>query len=113
MFSEDAAIEGAILMKVCRHRPRKTAISNRIVLQSILMYSSKPVQFHIICDDGARAYLERRFRLIERPARDILVRFYLLSLDDMSARIEREGAIVSDHSAGTRKSPPSLPARAP
>ena len=69
------------------------------------MYSSKPVHFHIICDDGARAYLERRFRLIERPAHDILVRFYLLSLDDMRARLEREGAIVTDHSAGIRTSP--------
>lgn len=65
------------------------------------------MQFHIICDDGARAYLERRLRLIERPARDIFVRFYLLSLDDMRARIEREGAIVTDHSAGTRE--PTIP----
>ena len=80
-------------------------------MQSILMYSSKPVQFHIICDEGARAYLEKRFRLIERPAHDILVRFYLLSLDDMRGRLEREGAIVTDHSAGIRKSSlPTVPA---
>ncbi|KAH9830981.1 uncharacterized protein C8Q71DRAFT_316624 [Rhodofomes roseus] len=83
MFSEDSANEGAILMK------------------SILMYTSKPVEFHVICDEGAQAYLEKRIRLITRPTRNILVRFYRLTFDDMKRRIEREGAIVSDHSAGT------------
>ncbi|KZT66871.1 glycosyltransferase family 8 protein [Daedalea quercina L-15889] len=84
MFSEDSANEGAILMK------------------SILMYSSKPVEFHIICDEVAETYLGKRIRLVERPAHNILVRFYRLSLDDMRARIEREGGIMTDHSAGTR-----------
>ncbi|KZT03448.1 glycosyltransferase family 8 protein [Laetiporus sulphureus 93-53] len=83
MFSEDSANEGAILIK------------------SILMYTSKPVEFHIICDEPAKAYLEGRLRLVKQPTHDITVRFYLLSWSAMLARIEREGTITSDHSAGT------------
>lgn len=82
MFSEDSAVEGAMLMK------------------SILMYTSMPVEFHIVCDEAAQAYLENRVRLITRPAHDILVRFYLLSWQSMADRIDREGTIMTDHSAG-------------
>ncbi|CCM05333.1 uncharacterized protein FIBRA_07547 [Fibroporia radiculosa] len=83
MFSEDSAAEGAVLMK------------------SIIMYSSVPIEFHVICDDVAQTFLEKRLRLVTRPARNILVRFYRLSWSSMVARIEREGAITTDHSAGT------------
>ncbi|KAH9951437.1 hypothetical protein B0H21DRAFT_283342 [Amylocystis lapponica] len=82
MFSADSASEGAVLMK------------------SIIMYSSLPLEFHIICDKDAQDYLETRLRLVDHPSHDILVRFYRLSHADMVARIEREGAITTDHSAG-------------
>ncbi|KAI0956935.1 hypothetical protein AcW1_005492 [Taiwanofungus camphoratus] len=82
MFSEDSASEGAVLMK------------------SILMYTSSPIEFHIICDKAAQDYLEKRLRLISRPSHNIFVRFYLLSWSNMLGRLEREGAIVTDHSAG-------------
>ncbi|TCD67648.1 hypothetical protein EIP91_012158 [Steccherinum ochraceum] len=52
-------------------------------VKSILMYTSAPVNFHIICDDAAQNYLEGRF-----------------ALRVWQARIKREGAIATDHSAG-------------
>lgn len=72
--------------------------------QSIILYSSGPVHFHIICDEDAHTYLEKRLALIQRPKYDLLVRFYRLSHADMTRRLEREGAINTDHSAGVRES---------
>lgn len=69
------------------------------------MYTSSPIEFHIICDKAAQDYLEKRLRLISRPSHNIFVRFYLLSWSNMLGRLEREGAIVTDHSAGVRESP--------
>ncbi|KAI8998939.1 hypothetical protein BD414DRAFT_476483 [Trametes punicea] len=82
MFYENSAAEGAILIK------------------SIILYSSSPLEFHIICDESAQQYLEKRLALLKHPQHDILVRFYRLSFDSMLARIQREGAINTDHSAG-------------
>jgi hypothetical protein len=69
------------------------------------MYTSGPVDFHIICDEDAQAYLEKRLGLVNRPRYDVLVRFYRLTQQAMVGRIEREGTIRSVHAAGTRKSP--------
>ncbi|GBE82577.1 predicted protein [Sparassis crispa] len=82
VFSADSANEGAILMK------------------SILMYSSVPIEFHIICDLAAQEYLEKRLNLVTHPTHNVLVRFYHMTIAGMLARIEREGAITTDHSAG-------------
>ncbi|KAI0362796.1 hypothetical protein OH77DRAFT_1389705 [Trametes cingulata] len=82
MFSESSAAEGAILIK------------------SIILYSSSPVEFHIICDQSAQEYLEKRLNLLKHPQHDVLVRFYRLPFEAMRARIDREGAISTDHSAG-------------
>ena len=67
------------------------------------MYSSGPVHFHIICDAEAQEYLEKRLALVKRPVYNILVRYYRLDWGDMVRRIEREGAINTDHSAGVRE----------
>ncbi|KAH8108212.1 hypothetical protein BXZ70DRAFT_884088 [Cristinia sonorae] len=82
MFSRDSASEGTLLLK------------------SILMYSSAPVHLHIICDEDAREYLEDRLALVTQPRHNVHVRFYPMSQDKMLARIHREGAITTDHSAG-------------
>ncbi|TFK93191.1 glycosyltransferase family 8 protein [Polyporus arcularius HHB13444] len=82
MFSESSAAEGAILMK------------------SIIMYSSSPLGFHIICDQAAHEYLEKRLSLLKHPQHDIVVRFYRIPQENMINRIQREGALHSDHSAG-------------
>lgn len=68
------------------------------------MYSSSPLEFHLICDAHAQEYLEKRLALVHHPRYNILVRFYRITREDMTARLSREGAIVSDHSAGSRKS---------
>ena len=66
------------------------------------MYTSRPLHFHIVCDEAAQAYLESRFRLLTHPVHNITVRFYQLSFESMRDRVEREGAISTDHSAGMR-----------
>ena len=68
--------------------------------QSILMYASGPVDIHIICDADAQTYLEARLALVTQPKYDFLVRFYRPRFEDMAARVEREGAISTIHSAG-------------
>ncbi|KAI0747781.1 hypothetical protein C8Q80DRAFT_1104015 [Daedaleopsis nitida] len=82
MFSEDSAAEGALLIK------------------SIILYSSSSLAFHIICDQAAQDYLQKRLALLKHPQHDILVRFYRIPHEHMVARIEREGALHTDHSAG-------------
>jgi len=83
MWGADSAAEGAILLK------------------SILMYTSGPVHFHIICDDVAQAYLDRRFELVKRPRYEVYVRLYRPTWQALLDRIEREGSIRSVHAAGT------------
>lgn len=82
MFSESSAKEGAVLLK------------------SAIMYTSRPLHFHIVCDEAAQTYLESRFRLLTHPLHSVSVRFYRLSFQSMLDRISREGAINTDHSAG-------------
>jgi hypothetical protein len=82
MYSESSAMEGAVLLK--------TAI----------MYTSRPLHFHIVCDGAARVYLETRLHLLTHPVHNISVRFYQLSYETMRDRISREGAINTGHSAG-------------
>ena len=67
------------------------------------MYSSSPLAFHIICDQSAQEYLQKRLSLLKHPQHDILVRFYRIPHECMVARIERGGALYTDHSAGVRK----------
>ena len=69
------------------------------------MYTTRPLQFHILCDGGAIAYLEPRFRLLTHPLYPITVRFYPLTPQSMLDRIAREGSLSTSHSAGVRKSP--------
>lgn len=64
------------------------------------MYASTPIHIHIICDEAAQTYLEKRLVLVTRPKYDFLVRFYRPSLQAMADRVEREGAISTIHSAG-------------
>ncbi|KAF5386674.1 hypothetical protein D9615_001742 [Tricholomella constricta] len=82
IWSESSAIEGALLIK------------------SVLLYNSSPSHVHIICDDSAQKFLEARFALVHRPLHDVRIWFYKPSWQSMLDRVEREGSIKSDHSAG-------------
>ncbi|KAF8964140.1 hypothetical protein BDZ97DRAFT_1660946 [Flammula alnicola] len=64
------------------------------------MYSSRPSDIHIICDDKAEQYLRERFALVQRPSYRVRVWFYKPSWQSMLDRVEREGSIQTDHSAG-------------
>jgi hypothetical protein len=68
------------------------------------MYATRPLQFHIICDQEAIAYLEPRFRLLTHPVHPITVHFYPLTSQSMLDRIAREGSLRTGHAAGARKS---------
>lgn len=67
------------------------------------MYTTRPLEFHIICDEEAQNHLEKKFLLLEHPAQNILLRFYRVSRQSMTDRIQREGGIHTDHSAGVRE----------
>ncbi|KAH9967909.1 hypothetical protein BC827DRAFT_1258104 [Russula dissimulans] len=82
MYSEDSAKEGAVLLK------------------SAIMYTSRPIHFHIICDEEAVAYLEPRLSLLTHPVHPISIRFYRLTRQSMADRISREGSLNTGHSAG-------------
>jgi len=82
IWSEQSAVEGALLIK------------------SILIYNSSPTEIHIICDDSAHKYLETRLSLVHRPSHNVRVFFYQPSWQSMLDRVEREGSIKTDHSAG-------------
>ncbi|KAI9510364.1 hypothetical protein F5148DRAFT_976872 [Russula earlei] len=82
MFSENSAKEGAILLK------------------SAIMYTSRPLHFHIICDEAAIAYLESRLHLLTHPVHPVVVRFYRLTRQSMADRISREGSLNTGHAAG-------------
>ncbi|THU99353.1 hypothetical protein K435DRAFT_719791 [Dendrothele bispora CBS 962.96] len=82
MWSLNSAVEGALLMK------------------SILMYTSSPIDFHIICDSDARLHVESRLSLVTNPRYQVTVKFYEPSYQAMQDRIDREGTIKSDHASG-------------
>ena len=71
------------------------------------MYTSRPLQFHIICDEAAQTYLETRFLLLTHPLHSVSVRFYRLSFQSMADRVSREGSLGTGHSAGTCTPPPA------
>ncbi|CAA7270160.1 unnamed protein product [Cyclocybe aegerita] len=82
MWSEDAAAEGALLVK------------------SILLYGTRPTDIHIICDHTAEQFLRKRVALVQRPSHHVRIWFYKPSWQSMLDRVEREGSIKTDHSAG-------------
>jgi hypothetical protein len=53
------------------------------------MYTSSPIDFHLIADEESQIYLTNVFELIRRPAYDIRIFFYPLSLDAMEQRLRR------------------------
>jgi len=75
------------------------------LVQSAIMYTSRPLEFHIICDDEAIAYLDSRLRLLTHPVHPITVRLYRITFESMVDRIAREGSLNTGHAAGVRKLP--------
>ncbi|KAF5391878.1 hypothetical protein D9757_001635 [Collybiopsis confluens] len=82
MWSHNSAVEGALLIK------------------TILMYTSSPTEFHIICDQEARDFLQGRLALLTSPLYPVKVRFYQPTLQSMMDRVNREGSLRSDHDSG-------------
>jgi hypothetical protein len=80
-----------------------------LVWKSAIMYTSAPLDFHIVCDEAAETLLRSRIELLHTPAHALGFTFYRLGADAMRARLEREGAVVSDHSAGSRACTPPPP----
>ena len=57
------------------------------------MYTSRPLEFHIICNEGAIAYLESRLRPLTHPVHPITVRLYRVTFQSMVDRLAREGSL--------------------
>lgn len=66
------------------------------------MYTSVPLAFHLVVDAPAEEFLRGRLELLRRPPYAVQVVFYRLTPSAMKARLNREGAIITDHSAGSR-----------
>jgi hypothetical protein len=75
----------------------------KYLVQSAIMYTSRPLEFHIICDDEAIVYLHSRLQLLTHPVHPIAVRLYRLTFDSIADRIAREGSLNTGHAAGVRK----------
>jgi hypothetical protein len=67
------------------------------------MYASRPLEFHIVCDDGGIAYLDSRLRLLTHPVYPITVRLYRPTMQSMTDRIAREGSLNTGHASGIRE----------
>jgi hypothetical protein len=68
------------------------------------MYNTRPSDIHIICDDNAERLLHSRLDLVQNPLHHVRVWFYKPTWQSMLDRVEREGSIKTDHSAGLRES---------
>ncbi|KAF6764993.1 glycosyltransferase family 8 protein [Ephemerocybe angulata] len=82
MWSKDSALEGALLIK------------------SIVMHNSRPTDIHVICDDEAEDVLRSRLQLVTRPRYPVRVWYIKPTWQAMYDRVEREGSLKTDHSAG-------------
>ncbi|KAA1478774.1 hypothetical protein DENSPDRAFT_788424 [Dentipellis sp. KUC8613] len=77
-----------------------SAIEGAILLKSAIMYTSRPLEFHVVCDDTSEAYLSQRLALLTHPVHNITVRFYRPSWQSMVDRIDRDSTIKTNHLAG-------------
>jgi hypothetical protein len=57
--------------------------------QSIISYSSSPLDFHIVADPSSQEYLEGLLSLVHKPVYDIRVFFYPISERAMTERLGR------------------------
>jgi len=73
------------------------------------MYTSRPLEFHIMCDDDAIVYLDNRLRLLTHPVHPVTVRLYRTTPKSMMDRLAREGSIHTLHGAGIGKLYINLP----
>ena len=79
-----------------------------------MMYTSSPVDFHLIADPGGQRRIEELFSLVPNPLHDVRLYFYPVETPDMLARFDRAinakpdmpkyGAIRSTHQAGNGSS---------
>jgi hypothetical protein len=79
-----------------------------------MMYTSSPLDFHLIVDADSQEYLTNAYNLIEKPVYDIRVYFYPISWKAMEERLARTAVGKPDqprymelgtkHQSGTRES---------
>lgn len=74
------------------------------------MYTSSPVDFHLIADAKSQEFLTYSLSLVEKPVYDVRVYFYPISMDAMDQRLRRTapgrgdnprwGEMRSNHQSG-------------
>lgn len=67
------------------------------------MYTSQPVDIHIVCDEEAEKTLRAGLDLVKRPRHHIRISLHKMTFQSLLDRLEREGTLQTDHSAGIRK----------
>lgn len=82
-----------------------------------MMYSTSPVDIHMVADTEVQHYIEGLFDLVPRPLHDTRLFWYPVSWADMEARLDRTAqgkpdmplysAVRSMHQAGYREFPPN------
>ncbi|KAH8833497.1 hypothetical protein DL96DRAFT_1457234, partial [Flagelloscypha sp. PMI_526] len=71
-----------------------------LLIKSILMYITGPVELHILCDEEAKKAIEPGLSLVHSPTYEVKVRYYMPTWDEIVSRIEREGSLFTEHLAG-------------
>ncbi|PBK74272.1 hypothetical protein ARMSODRAFT_580918 [Armillaria solidipes] len=62
-----------------------------IAIKSAIMYTSRPLHFHLICTEDNIAYMEKKFALFPRPAYAIEVTYYPITAERVRDRGHRAG----------------------
>ncbi|KAK8846594.1 hypothetical protein IAR55_005680 [Kwoniella newhampshirensis] len=91
-----------------------TAHETAVMMKTALMYTSSPLDFHILVDTGSQKHLDNLLQLIPKPVYDVRVYYYLLSDAAMNARVKRTaigkegfpqwGQIGQNHQSGIGES---------
>lgn len=71
-----------------------------MTVKSALMHISKPVHLHFVLSEDAVPEIERGLALIERPSYDIGIDYYVLTTEEIKARVSRSGAAKSHEEWG-------------
>jgi hypothetical protein len=72
---------------------QESAMEGRMAMKSILMHTSRPTRFHIICDEAGMPEIERAISFVQRPSYEVYVRLLVITQEQIAERARRAGGI--------------------
>ncbi|KAH7098981.1 hypothetical protein BKA62DRAFT_711018 [Auriculariales sp. MPI-PUGE-AT-0066] len=69
----------------------ESAEEGQYMIKSLIMHTSRPLSLHIIATPNARDFIENRLVLVQRPAIDIRVSFYIMTKKQIVRRARSAG----------------------